>query len=262
MKSLKRIAGLSLAIVTVASLSYAQGTVGRNPLGYYGNGYGYRSSVANYYNPFSRRLSGSLRQSVARRSSQPSTANSRSSSRSSNPARSATSPARGGTTFQPVASMLLPAQLARESGSTPVEQQKALKFFSTILNTYKDLARQKGAPLYDMSRAASFMLIASYRVSTGQQLPQNQMEALREQMREFYATDAEYQQLSNRQKQEIYESYVILGMYLNAVYDGASTAGDQRAMNDMRDIARKQLQETFDVSADQLNFTDNGITIR
>ena len=161
------------------------------------------------------------------------------------------------TSFRPVAASLVPQQLAAK---TPAHRKEADEFFNRLLEAYREMARDKGAPLNDVARAAAFSLLSSYYVYNGREtLTPQQMEAVRRQMREMLLDDADFQRLGDRQKQELYESYVILGMFVGSIYDGASKRGDKTKVAEMRELARRQLEGAFGVPVGQLRFTDAGV---
>lgn len=170
------------------------------------------------------------------------------------------SPAGGATTFRPVGKSVLPPQLARNLGKTPAERADLEQFFAGMLGAYQDMLREKGVAPNDVARAASFAIANSYSVyHDGQELSGRQMEGLRAQMREAFAEDDEFQRLDDRQRQELYEGYAIMGMYVLSMHDAAVRAGDRGLIAKIHTLARTQLDETFGVPADRLRFTDAGI---
>jgi hypothetical protein len=219
---------------------------------------GYRSGAGHYYN---RSLSSKVRSNAARRrTSPPRPANGKTGPRSSPsniPTSTPHTPA-GPTTFRPVAPMLAPQQLAAKASA---EQKEVEKFYSDLLEDYKALARQKGLPQNDVARAASFALAVSHDVYSGdgRELSQRQLDGLREQMREVLSEDADFQRLSDREKQELFEGYAILGMYISTLYDGARRSNHQKGIEQLRQVARTHLEETFGVRVENLTFTDSGV---
>jgi hypothetical protein len=169
----------------------------------------------------------------------------------------------GSTTFQPVAQRVLPALLAQDKATSPGERKEIEQFFDKLLDTYKDAVRQKGATQNDVARAASFLLFNSYYIyRDGRELTAQQMDAAREQLHDAFATDTQFQRRSNRDKQEIFESYAITGIYLGAIYEGAKRAGDHAKVAEMQALARQQIEETLGAPINQIAFTDNGIEYR
>lgn len=222
---------------------------------------GYRSSAGHYYN---RSLGSKVRSRAARRRTTPrpqprrapSTKPGTTTGAPTRPA-SSTQPAPGPTTFNPVAPMLAPHQLAAKM---PAERKETEEFYAGLLQTYREMLRERGLPENDVARAASFAVSVSYNVySDGRFLTEQQLAGLREQMREVFSEDQEFQSLSDRDKQELYESYAIIGMFLSSIYDGARKANHQKGLEQMRHLARTHLQETFGAPAEQLAFTDDGV---
>jgi hypothetical protein len=216
---------------------------------------GYRSSSGHYYR---RSLGSKVRSNAARRGGRQQRTTGGKSGPLTSPARPtpAPRPAPGETTFRPVAPMLVPQMLAARA---PAERKEAEKFFAGLLDGYREILRRKGLPQYDVARAASFAVTVSHDVlqGGGRDLSEGQREGLREQMREVFAEDADFQRLSDREKQELYEGYAIIGMYLSAV--GATRGETQEWLAQMRRLARTQLEETFGVPAERLAFTADGV---
>ena len=216
---------------------------------------GYRSSAGHYYN---RSLGSKVRSNAARRGSSPQRpAPGKPTPPQTRPA-SSPKPTLGTTTFKSVAPMLVPRQLAAKA---PADREAAERFFAKLLEEYREIMRRKGLPQNDVARAASFLVAISHDVySDESDLSQGQLDGLREQMREVFAEDAEFQRLSDREKQELFEGYAIIGMYLSGV--SASKGDDREWLAQMRRLARTQLEETFGVSADKLVFTNDGVRYR
>ena len=185
------------------------------------------------------------------------------SKRTTNTGGSSSNASAGSTTFQPVAESILPALMAQNKAGDARERKEVEQFFNKLLDAYKDALRQSGVAPNDVARAASFMLFNSlYVYRDGRELSAQQMNAVREQLREAFATDAQFQRRGNRDRQEIYESYAIMGIYLGAIYEGAKRAGDTAKVTEMRELARRQLEETLGASISQIDFTDDGIEYR
>jgi hypothetical protein len=217
---------------------------------------GYRSSAGHYYR---RSLGSKVRSNAARRKGQQQRPTGKPGQQSpqTHPASSPRTAA-GTTTFRPVAPALVPRLLAARA---PAEREEAERFFAKLLEQYREITRRKGLPPNDVARAASFLVAVSHDVyGDGGDLGPGQLDGLREQMREVFAEDAEFQRLSDREKQELFEGYAIIGMYLSGV--PASKGDDREWLAQMRRLARTQLEETFGASVDRLVFTNEGVKYR
>jgi hypothetical protein len=166
----------------------------------------------------------------------------------------------GSTTFRPSGGSILPAKLSRDLAKTPAQQKEFERFFKSLLDTYSDLLREKRAPQNDVARAASFAVANSYSVfNGGRLLSGEQVQGLREQVHDAFARSAKFQALSDQRKQELFEGYAIIGMYVSAIYDGATKHGNKDVAEQMKKIAQTQLEETFGTPAERLKFTNAGV---
>lgn len=168
--------------------------------------------------------------------------------------------AAGQTTFRPVAASIMPQRLATQMGRTSDERARLEKFFAGLLKDYKQMAVERGAPLNDVARASSFAVGTSYDVyNEGRLLGDGAFRAMREQMYDALAGSQKFQALDDRQRQEMYESYVILGMFVSAAYESANKTNDKELADKMRKLARIQLEGAFGVPVERLRFTDEGV---
>jgi hypothetical protein len=166
----------------------------------------------------------------------------------------------GPTTFQPVAASVMPQRLAAQMARTPAERPELEKFFGGLLETYKEIAREKGTPLNDVARASSFAVGTSYDVyNEGRVMGERPYAALREQMRATLAGSRRFQTLDDRRRQEMYETYVILGMFVSSMYESAVKSNNPQIAEKMRELARIQLEDAFGVPVNRLRFTDEGV---
>lgn len=166
----------------------------------------------------------------------------------------------GSTTFRQVAPSIMPQQLAREMAQSPVERQKLEKMFSDLLENYRDNLRHSGAPLNDVSRAASYLIASSYMVYFDiRPMSDAQYAALREQMRGVFAEDAQFQRLSDREKQKMFEGYGITATWIDVGYQFVKKAGDREGMAQWREMARRNLENMLGDSPERVRFTNSGV---
>lgn len=164
--------------------------------------------------------------------------------------RSRTPATAGSTTFRAGPGAILPARLAQQMARTPEQRQKYEKCFDSLLSTYKDLLRETSAPPNDVARAGSFAVASSDSIfHDGRMLSGEQLDGLRQQMHDAFAASARFQGLRDQRKQELFESYAILGMYVTSVYDGASKHGNKEMIRQLRHLAATQLEETLGIPA-------------
>jgi hypothetical protein len=178
-------------------------------------------------------------------------------SRSPSPRLPSRSRASGTSGFAPVAPYLMPKQLAQR---TPAHSKEAERFFAGLLGSYSSMAQRKGVQPNDVSRAASFIISSLLYISNdGRVADAAQLEGLRRQMREIFSSDPEFQRLSNRQRQELYESYVIQAMHLTGLFEDAKRQDDKMRLREIQLGARRNIEELLGVRWNAVQLTQQGI---
>jgi hypothetical protein len=172
-----------------------------------------------------------------------------------------TPPAAGNTTFRPVADSIMPRQMARALGETPEEQRRLEKMFSDLLENYRDRLKQAGAPSNDVSRAAAYLVTASYAVSQDERvsLDDAQLAALRRHLSQLFAGDEAFQRMTDRERQELFEDYGITATWIDAGYNIVKQAGDREAMRQWQEMARQNFAGVLGAPPEGVLFTAGGI---
>ncbi|HVF55382.1 MAG TPA: DUF6683 family protein [Pyrinomonadaceae bacterium] len=169
-------------------------------------------------------------------------------------------PANGTTTFRPVAASIMPQQLAREMAKTPAEREKLERMFSDLLENYRDNLRKSGGSMYDVARAASYLVAASHMVYFETEfLSDDKYEALRAQMHEVFASDPQFQRMSDRQKQQMFESYGIAATWIDAGYHIVKRKNDREGIVQWREMARRNFENMLGAEPEKVRFTNAGV---
>lgn len=169
----------------------------------------------------------------------------------------------GGTTFRQAASSIMPQEMAREMARTPDERQKLDHIFSDLLENYRNNLRRSGAPPNDVARAASFLIASSYMVYfDARPLSDAQYLALRRQMHEVFAGDAQFQRLPDRERQRMFEGYGITAAWIDIGYQIVKKDGDREGMAQWREMARRNLENMLGAPPEQVRFTDSGVEFK
>lgn len=165
----------------------------------------------------------------------------------------------GATLFRPTGAHILPARLAAK---TPRNRAEAEAWYERLLDAHAEMARNKGLASNDVARAASFAISSLYYVyRDGRDLDAAQLDGLRQQMTDIFTHDAAFQRLGQAARQELYEDYVIQGMAIASIYEGAVASKDRRKRSEMRAAARTSLEELLGVSPARLRFGVEGLAI-
>ena len=170
----------------------------------------------------------------------------------------------GTTTFRPVADSLMPPQMARSMGRTPEERQHFERLFSDLLATYRNTLKEVGAPSNDVSRAAAYLVIASYAVYHDNRVPLDdaQLSAVRNYMRSVFSKDEAFQRMTDRERQELFEDYGITATWIDAGYTTVKQSNDQKSMEQWRKMAKQNFVNLLGAPPERVVFTDRGIEYR
>lgn len=138
------------------------------------------------------------------------------------------------TDFRPTVRRLLPNVLAESTPGTNAEQKQAL---SNIYNLSLD-AFEKEARKNNVAYALTFLLGASLQIVTGQEIPDQEAEQLAHEVNEALAAAPEFQRLSAKEKQAIYEVCVITGGFMMTLHQLAVEQRDDRLKQQAKDLAQ------------------------
>jgi hypothetical protein len=180
------------------------------------------------------------------------------------PAGGGSAPAQSGaTTFSPVAASIMPKEMAGMLAGTPAERARLEKMFSDLLANYRDRLRQIGGPPNDVARAAAYLIAASHTVYFDTEpLGREQAQALLSHMREVYAADEKFRRASDRERQEIFETYGIVAAWIDVGFAIVKQAGDREGMRQWHEMARANFENMLGVPPEKVEFTLNGVEYR
>jgi Family of unknown function (DUF6683) len=166
------------------------------------------------------------------------------------------------TTFQSQQPPFVPEQLAQKLGKTPQEKQYIEGVFTKCLTFYTDTARQKAVPLNDVALALNYYLSTNYFVySNGQGPTKDQMSATRDMIRANMAQDDAFRKMSDRQKQETYETLIVLAGFVDLGYGTAKQRGDANAAAQFREMAKYNLETMLGAPIAKIHYTTDGLSV-
>ncbi|HZO89771.1 MAG TPA: DUF6683 family protein [Chthonomonadaceae bacterium] len=182
------------------------------------------------------------------------------------PSRSTATAPQATTTFRPVAPQLMPRQLAAMMGKTPSQRQQLEQLLAICLKLF-DYLEKKQEPAHkvvphDVACSLSYYLAANYEVYTQKEVTPRQYEALCVLTRSLLRQYPSFQSLSNRQRQQLHESFAILGsLPALAAYEEAAKHNNKQQLEAARQLALKNLQN-LGLSPETMQITDTGLEIR
>ena len=166
------------------------------------------------------------------------------------------------TVFHTVEPAFVPQQLAALLGKTSQERQYVEEILTKCLNFYTDTARQKGVPLHDVARAVNYYISTNYFVySQGKGPTQKQMDATRDMIRANIVQDENFQRMSDRQKQEAYETLIVLAGFVDLGYGTGTKSNNELLTKPFREMAKQNLETLLGVPIEKIHFTEAGLAI-
>ncbi|HEY0078962.1 MAG TPA: DUF6683 family protein [Pyrinomonadaceae bacterium] len=166
----------------------------------------------------------------------------------------------GSTTFRSASSTIVPQQMAAEIASDPSERRELQAFFTQCLQNYEANMRRQGQPVKDVARALSYLIGVSYNVyHGGNVLTPEQGAALRAEVREALASDADFLRMPDREKQQMYESLAVMAEYVAFGADVAAQKGNRELAEMAREMAKDNLEKVLGTSVDKIRVSDTGL---
>ena len=156
------------------------------------------------------------------------------------------------TRFRSTGTQLTTRELANASGNTPEEKAQMFKLMSTALTLYETEARRLGRP-NDFALALGVALAVNSSVYNGAPEPEEaRLLELGDAIGELMAEDNVFGGITDKQKQEMYESMVIFTMLVQAGSSEAKQNGDAAEVATYRELAGKVLQNISGMSPEKI----------
>ena len=171
-------------------------------------------------------------------------------------------PAAPDTSFHASVPPFVPQQLAARLGKSQQERQYIEGVLTKCLNFYIDTAIQKGVPLNDVALALNYFISTNYFVySLGAGPTPGQMSATRDLIRTNMAQDDAFRRMSDKQKQEAYETLIVLAGFVDLGYGTSKQSGDTNAATQFREMAKYNLETLLGAPIEKIHFTNDGLAL-
>ncbi len=171
-------------------------------------------------------------------------------------------PATQDTAFHASQPPFVPQQLAARLGKTQQERQYIEGVLTKCLTFYTDTAIQKGVPLNDVALALNYFISTNYFVySSGAGPTPQQMSATRDLIRANIAQDDIFRRLSDKQKQETYETLIVLASFTDLGFGTAKHTGDAITAAQFREMAKHNLETLLGTPIEKIHYTNEGLTL-
>src|SRR5438067_1360331 len=160
--------------------------------------------------------------------------------------------------FRPTGTQLKTREIANliDAGNPQV-----FTILTTILQEFEKGARAAGHP-NDLALALSFFLATNASIYHGAGQPADPpMVELRDTIAEALVENNALNGVTDRQKQEMYETLVIFTGFALAVYEEGKQGGNAESIKTSQQLAGQNLLAFIGISPDKITFTDQGLNI-
>lgn len=164
----------------------------------------------------------------------------------------------GSLVFRPTGTQLKTREIADliDAGNPQV-----LQLLTTLLEEFNKGAREAGHP-NDLALALSFFFATNASIyHGGGQPPDPPMVELRDTIAEALGEGNALSGVTDRQKQEMYETLVLFTGFTLAVYEEGKQGGNAETIKTSQQLAGQNLLAITGISPDKINFTNQGLSI-
>lgn len=163
--------------------------------------------------------------------------------------------------FRPTGAYVKTRDLANSLTNSPVEREQYQKLMNAALDAYCHQAQKLGFP-NDIAAALAYFLGENIRIYRGAaEMSDQQYITLRNTIADAVISSGAVSNLTDRQKQEMYETLVAYTGITQYGYEEALKAGNQEITAGYQKVAGQSLQTVTKLSPDSMNFTENGLTV-
>ncbi len=167
------------------------------------------------------------------------------------------------TSFTPVSDRLVPPLLAQAFASSPDEQAFFEELLYNGLSFFETRASEFGGEVYDVERAFSFLVNASYSIyyDSYDGLGQAEYDAVRQHLQGFFNSSPDFLLFTDQDKQVLYEFAASLGGLLLIGTDLMIQHNETEGLAIFREVAGGVLEGLVGTKPERISFTATGVVI-
>jgi uncharacterized protein DUF6683 len=169
------------------------------------------------------------------------------------------------SSFRTVTSPVMPKRLAERVKSLGPEEREVLEAaLQQLLKGYEQLLDQQDQPLLKNNLAGAFnyfFMSSFYALGNGQELTGAQQQSMLEQINTAIGMGLKERRMSDRDKQELYESVVLSGSIILGLYNEGRDKGSPELMKESRELAKELLDEMMGIRIDKVHAEDGVVWI-
>lgn len=169
------------------------------------------------------------------------------------------------SSFRTVTGPAVPKRLAESVKSLGSEEREGLEGALTqLLKSYEQTLDQQDETLLKNNLAGAFnAFFASsfYVLKNGQELTSVQRQSMLQQINAAIAKGLQDRRMSDRDKQELYESVVLAGRIILGLYNEGRDKGRSELTRESRELAKELLDEMMGIRIEKVRAEDGGVWI-
>ncbi|MGZ3458494.1 MAG: DUF6683 family protein [Archangium sp.] len=169
------------------------------------------------------------------------------------------------SSFRTVGNPVVPRRLAAGVPELDAAQCQALEgALLELLKGYEQLLDQHDEQRLKNNLAGAFnhlFLSAYYALKGGQELSAEQQESMLEQLNAGIALGLKERRMSDKDKQELYESVVLSGSIILGLYNEGRDPGHPEQLKAARDLARELLEQSLGLTLDKVRLEGGAVRV-
>ncbi|WPB79244.1 DUF6683 family protein [Archangium violaceum] len=167
------------------------------------------------------------------------------------------------SSFRTVTGPVMPKRLTESVKSLGPEERQGLEGALTqLLKSYEQTLEQQDETLLKNNLAgafSSFFASSFYVLKNGQELTSVQRQSMLQQINAAIGMGLKDRRMSDRDKQELYESVVLSGHIILGLYNEGRDKGRPELMRESRELAKELLDEMMGTRIEKVHAEDDGV---
>lgn len=165
------------------------------------------------------------------------------------------------TNFTPSGRRMMVGRFASSLSDDPAQVQEMNVAFNAGLDAFEGEAHRMGRP-NSVAMALAYLVGVAVMVDSDQEPAEEAILTLQAKVDAAFGQSAEFQALSDAQRQQLYEIFVLMATLPLAGYMVAKETNDDALLQTYREVAATALETTLGVRPNELRFTADSLETR
>jgi hypothetical protein len=165
------------------------------------------------------------------------------------------------TTFRPSGKRLMVQRFASSLSQDPAQVKEMTEAFTQGLKAFEAEAKRLGRP-NSVAMAFAYLVGVCVMVDSDHEAPEAALLTLQAKVDAAFGESAEFKKLSDKERQQLYETMVLMATLPLAGYAVAKETHDDALLQTYRGVAATALEVTLGVRPEKLTFTADSLELR